>query len=100
MSMTDPIADLLTRIRNANMRRLSHVSVPSTKIKQNIVGLLQDEGFIEAWEMKDQKDSFPEIQIKLKYMKNGNPVMRKIYRESKPGLRLYLKANSIKPVLG
>ncbi|SVD22797.1 uncharacterized protein METZ01_LOCUS375651, partial [marine metagenome] len=49
MSMTDPIADLLTRIRNANLRKLNHVSVPSTKIKENIVALLKEEGFVEDW---------------------------------------------------
>ena len=100
MSMTDPIADLLTRIRNANMRKMSGVSIPSSKIKQNIVELLKEEGFIENWQLKEQEGSFPELQVKLKYMKDGAPVIRKIQRESKPGLRLYFKGRETKSVLG
>ena len=98
--MTDPIADLLTRIRNANLRKLNHVSVPSTKIKENIVALLKDEGFVEDWKKKEEEGSFPELLIQLKYMKNGDSVIRKIRRDSKPGLRLHLKARAIKPILG
>ena len=98
--MTDPIADLLTRIRNANLRKLNHVSVPSTKIKENIVALLKEEGFVEDWQKKEEEGSFPELLIQLKYMKNGNPVIRKIRRDSKHGLRLHLKAKTIKPILG
>ena len=98
--MTDPIADLLTRIRNANLRKLSHVSVPSTKIKENIVALLKEEGFVEDWQKKEEEGFFPELLIQLKYMKNGDSVIRKIRRDSKPGLRLHLKARAIIPILG
>ena len=63
MSMTDPIADMLTRIRNANMRRSSEVVIPSSKIKKSIAEILKDEGFIEDWEVSSDEDSFPEIKL-------------------------------------
>ena len=99
MSMTDPIADMLTRIRNANMRGSSEVVIPSSKIKKSIAEILKDEGFIEDWEFSSEEDSFPEIKLHLKYLNDGQPVIRKIKRESKPGLRVYLKSNDAKPVL-
>ena len=99
MSMTDPIADMLTRIRNANMRGSSEVVIPSSKIKKSIAKILKDEGFIEDWEVSSDEDSFPEIKLQLKYLNDGQPVIRKIKRESKPGLRVYLKSNDAKPVL-
>ena len=99
MSMTDPIADMLTRIRNANMRGSSEVVIPSSKIKKSIAEILKDEGFIEDWKVSSDEDSFPEIKLQLKYLNDGQPVIRKIKRESKPGLRIYLKSNDAKPVL-
>ena len=99
MSMTDPIADMLTRIRNANMRGSSEVAIPSSKIKKSIAEILKDEGFIEDWEVSSDEESFPEIKLQLKYLNDGQPVIRKIKRESKPGLRVYLKSNDAKPVL-
>ena len=99
MSMTDPIADMLTRIRNANMRRSSEVAIPSSKIKKSIAEILKDEGFIEDWEVSSDEDSFPEIKLQLKYLNDGQPVIRMIKRESKPGLRVYLKSIDAKPVL-
>ena len=97
--MTDPIADLLTRIRNANMRKLNFVNAPATIMKKNIVLILHKEGFIDSFSLEN-KNKFSEIKIKLKYLQNGNPVIRNIQRESKPGLRLYLKSTQIKPILG
>ena len=71
MSMTDPIADMLTRIRNANMRGSSEVAIPSSKIKKSIAEILKDEGFIEDWEVSSDEDSFPEIKLQLKYLNDG-----------------------------
>ena len=73
MSMTDPIADMLTRIRNANMRGSSEVVIPSSKIKKSIAEILKDEGFIEDWEVSSDEDSFPEIKLQLKYLNDGQP---------------------------
>ncbi len=97
--MTDPIADLLTRIRNANQRKLRDLKVPSSRMKLSIVKLLNDEGFIQDWKL-DESGKFPVIRIWLKYLDSGEPVIRRIQKESKPGLRLYVKARETKPVLG
>ena len=97
--MTDPIADMLTRIRNANMRRSGEVSIPSSNIKKGIAEILKNEGFIQDWEYLESEDKFPEIKLQLKYLNDGQPVIRRIKRESKPGLRIYLKSNDAKPVL-
>ena len=99
MSMTDPIADMLTRIRNANMRGSSEVVIPSSKIKKSIEEILKDEGFIEDREVSSDEDSFPEIKLQLKYINDCQPLIRKIKRESKTGLSVYLKSNDAKPVL-
>ena len=95
--MSDPIADLLTRIRNANMRKILSLKMPSSKIRLNIVEVLKDEGFIVNWEL-DEKGKFPELRIWLKYV-DELPVIRKITRISKPGLRLYSKGKDCKPIL-
>jgi len=97
MSMSDPIADLLTRIRNANMRKKESLEMLSSKMKLNIVKVLKDEGFIVNWEL-DEKGKFPELRIWLKYV-DDLPVIRKITRISKPGLRLYSKGKDCKPRL-
>ena len=97
MSMSDPIADLLTRIRNANMRNKKSLEILSSKMKLNMVKVLKDEGFIVNWELVE-KGKFPELRIWLKYVGNV-PVIRKITRISKPGLRLYSKGKGCKPVL-
>ncbi len=97
MSMSDPIADLLTRIRNANMRKKPNLAMLSSKMKVNIAKVLKDEGFISDWEMNEE-NKFPELKIHLKYI-DGEPVIRNIKRISKPGLRLYTKSSECKPVL-
>ena len=97
MSMSDPVADLLTRIRNSNMRKKKSLVLLSSKIKLNIVRVLKEEGFISNWEL-DEKGKFPQLTIWLKYMDNF-PVIRKITRVSKPGLRLYKKGKDCKPIL-
>ena len=97
MSMNDPVADLLTRIRNANMRKKVSLVLLSSNIKLNIVKVLKEEGFISNWEL-DEKGKFPQLTIWLKYVDNF-PVIREITRTSKPGLRIYKKGNDCKPIL-
>ncbi len=97
MSMNDPIADLLTRIRNANMRKKVSLEILSSKIKISILEVLKEEGFISNWQL-DEKNVFPKIKIWLKYVDNL-PVIREIKRVSKPGLRLYSKGKDCKPIL-
>ena len=97
MSMSDPVADLLTRIRNANMRKKESLVLLSSKIKLNIVKVLKEEGFILNWEL-DEKGKFPKLTIWLKFVDNF-PVIREITRASKPGLRLYKKGKDCKPIL-
>ena len=95
--MSDPVADLLTRIRNANMRNKDSLELLSSILKLNIVKVLKDEGFITNWEL-DEKGKFPQLRIWLKYV-DDIPVIREIKRISKPGLRLYTKGKDCKPVL-
>jgi len=87
MSMSDPIADFLTRIRNAQMAQLPNVSCPSSKIKEAISKVLQDEGYITGYAIKDE-DGKPTINVELKYFQ-GRPVIEEIKRVSRPGLRSY-----------
>jgi small subunit ribosomal protein S8 len=87
MSMTDPIADMLTRIRNAQMVGKTVVDMPSSKLKSSIAQVLKDEGYIEGFAVRE-KDGKPELEISLKYYA-GQPVIEKIERVSRPGLRIY-----------
>ncbi|KRK22383.1 30S ribosomal protein S8 [Apilactobacillus kunkeei DSM 12361 = ATCC 700308] len=96
--MTDPIADLLTRIRNANMARHDSVEVPASKIKNNIAEILKREGFVRDVEyVEDDKQGV--IRVFLKYGKNNERVITGLKRISKPGLRSYVKSDSIPKVL-
>lgn len=97
MTMTDPIADLLTRIRNANTARHESLEVPASNIKKEIVEILKSEGFIKDVEyIEDNKQGI--IKIFLKYSK-GERVIKGIKRISKPGLRVYAKASELPKVL-
>jgi len=87
MSMSDPIADLLTRIRNAQMAGLTSVSCPSSKIKQAILEVLKQEGYITGFSVNDDMVK-PELTVELKYF-NGKPVIEELRRGSRPGLRQY-----------
>ena len=87
MSMSDPIADFLTRIRNAQMAQLPNVSCPSSKIKIAISKVLQDEGFIDGYDVAEE-DGKAIINVDLKYFQ-GKPVIEEIRRVSRPGLRDY-----------
>ena len=96
---TDPIADMLTRIRNANTVSHATVEVPASKLKVQLAKLLKEEGFIADYEVKEE-GNFKVIVITLKYEANGKPVITKLQRVSKPGLRHYSKAKNLEKVLG
>jgi len=93
---SDPIADLLTRIRNGAQARLASVEVPHSKIKVDICRILQEEGYIKGYEITSES-RFPAIRIEMRYDKK-KPVIKKIARVSKPGLRVYKPADDLKPV--
>jgi small subunit ribosomal protein S8 len=98
MVMTDPIADLLTRIRNANMVRHEKLEVPASKIKKEIADILKREGFVRDVEfIEDNKQGM--IRIFLKYGANNERVITGLKRISKPGLRVYAKADEVPRVL-
>ena len=99
MAMTDPIADMLTRIRNANTVKRETVNVPASKLKIELAKLLKAEGFIADYEVKEE-GKFKVITITLKYDAAGKPVITKLERISKPGLRNYSKAKDLPKVLG
>ncbi len=96
MSMSDPIADLLTRIRNAQMVAKTSVRVPSSKVKVAIAQVLQDEGYVDSFKV-NSVDGKPELEITLKYYA-GRPVIERIERVSRPGLRVYRGSSSIPQV--
>lgn len=98
MSMTDPIADMLTRIRNAQMASKKEVTMPSSKVKANIAKVLQDEGYITAFNVAEV-DGKSNLTIALKYFE-GKPVISEINRVSRPGLRVYKSADELPRVIG
>ncbi len=99
MVMTDPIADFLTRIRNANMIKHDTVEVPASKIKINIAEILKSEGFIKDYEViEDSKQGI--IRMFLKYSANEQKVISGLKRISKPSLRVYCKKDEVPRVLG
>ncbi|RBW67769.1 30S ribosomal protein S8 [Bacillus taeanensis] len=99
MVMTDPIADMLTRIRNANTVRHEKLEVPASKIKREVAEILKREGFVRDVEfVEDSKQGI--IRIFLKYGSNNERVITGLKRISKPGLRVYAKANEVPRVLG
>jgi small subunit ribosomal protein S8 len=99
MSMTDPIADLLTRIRNAYMAKHRKVEVPASKMKLAIVKILKDEGYVDGFE-KIEGEHQGSIQIQLKYRSDGSRAITGLERVSKPGRRIYRGKAEIPPVLG
>ena len=96
---TDPIADMLTRIRNANIVSHEKVEVPSSKLKIELAKLLKEEGFITDYNVKED-GKFKVLEITLKYDAKNKPVITKLERISKPGLRNYSKAKNLPKVLG
>lgn len=100
MVVTDPIADYLTRIRNAQMAGHQVVTIPSSKLKKSLTEILYSNGFIHRYKFDDQDGPQGSISIALKYLKPGNePVIRSMKRVSKPGLRIYKKAADIPKVI-
>ena len=94
MSFTDPIADMITRIRNAQLRTLNSVSIPSSKFRAKILDVLKEEGYISDYKFLSDAKNKGSLIINLKY-NNGLPVIKEIRRISKPGRRIYTKADSI-----
>ena len=95
--MNDPIGDMLTRIRNSQMRGKSTVVTPASKLRAWVLDVLQDEGYIRGYEKVTGADGHPAIEISLKYF-DGVPVIREVKRVSKPGRRVYLGVNDIPTV--
>jgi small subunit ribosomal protein S8 len=99
MTMTDPIADMLTRIRNALMARHPSADVPASKMKVALAGILKDEGYIADYEaIEDRKQGI--LRVRLKYGPDGDSVITGLERVSRPGRRVYCNAAEIPPVLG
>ncbi|PIE01541.1 MAG: 30S ribosomal protein S8 [Acidobacteria bacterium] len=99
MSVTDPIADLLTRIRNGHMAKHEKVDLPFSKLKYKIVRILKEEGYIKNFKEIDVKGAFPIIRVYLKYQPNGKPLINGLQRVSKPGRRVYRGKDEIPEVL-
>ena len=97
--MTDPIADMLTRIRNAVQVERPFVDIPSSRVKRGIADVLKREGFIWDWKEVEEKP-VNQLRLELKYGPNGERVIQDIKRKSKPGRRLYSHSKELKPVLG
>ncbi len=98
---TDPIADMLTRIRNANMVALTEVDMPSSNLKVELAKLLKAEGYVEDYAVVEKEGSaFKTLKVTLKYDEKSKPVISNLKRVSRPGLRNYCKAKNIPQVLG
>jgi small subunit ribosomal protein S8 len=97
MSMNDPLGDMLTRIRNAQMRRKSKVSTPGSRLRQNVLDVLQQEGYIRGYSTTEFGNGRTEFEIELKYFE-GAPVIREVKRVSKPGRRVYTAVDAMPKV--
>ena len=93
MTINDPIADALTRIRNANLAKHESVTMPSSKLKEELIKVLKSEGYVDSY-CVEEKDGFKYLKIDLKYI-NGSSVISGLKRISKPGLRVYSKAKNM-----
>jgi small subunit ribosomal protein S8 len=94
MSMTDPLGDLFSRIRNAQMRNKSKISTPGSKMRARVLEVLKNEGYIRGYSSVEHKDGRSEFEIELKYF-DGAPVIREIERVSKPGRRVYASVKAL-----
>jgi small subunit ribosomal protein S8 len=94
MSMTDPLGDMLTRIRNAQQAHKPTVAAPASKIRANVLEVLKREGYIRGFTREDVRPGVAELKIELKYV-DGEPVIREISRISKPGRRIYSKIGDL-----
>lgn len=99
MTMTDPVADMLTRVRNASLAHHETTAMPSSKIKVNLAKVLEQEGYISGYSV-EQTEPQPTLTIRLKYGPNRERVITGLRRISKPGLRVYVKRTEIPRVLG
>lgn len=97
MSVNDPIGDMLTRIRNAQERGKSKVSIPHSKLRENVLNVLQGEGFIRGFAVVQLGNNKAEIEVELKYF-DGAPVIRELNRVSKPGRRVYASVGTLPTV--
>jgi small subunit ribosomal protein S8 len=97
MSISDPLGDMITRIRNAQMRNRSKVTSPASKLRQSVLDVLQSEGYIRGYSSVDYGDGKSELEIELKYF-DGEPVIRQIQRVSKPGRRVYSSVKTLPTV--
>jgi small subunit ribosomal protein S8 len=94
MSMTDPLGDMLTRIRNAQLRRRNSVQTPGSRLRANVLDVLKSEGYIRDYSTADYGNGRTEFTIELKYYE-GEPVIRRINRVSKPGRRVYASVDKM-----
>ena len=94
MTFVDPIGDMITRIRNAQMRLLNNVRIPSSKFREKILDVLKQEGYIADYKLLSDSNNKGSLSVDLKY-NNGLPVIKEIKRVSKPGRRIYVRATSI-----
>jgi len=99
MTMTDPVADMLTRVRNASLAHHDSTEMPSSKIKVNLAKVLEQEGYIEGYSVEPTEPQ-PTLTVRLKYGPNRERVITGLRRISKPGLRVYVKRTEIPRVLG
>ncbi len=97
--MTDPVADMLTRIRNAVGRGYLVVDVPASVLKRSIAGILQDEGFIDGFGLVSDA-AHPTLRLRLRYLRNGEPIIKGLKRISKPGKRVYIGHRDVPAVMG
>ena len=98
MTLTDPIGDMFSRIRNGQMRSLNSVNIPSSNFRKNILEILKNEGYIKDYFIEKTINNKITLKINLKYFE-GSPVIKEIKRISKPGRRVYSRANSIPRVM-
>ncbi len=99
MTMTDPLGDMLARIRNGHMRGKTRIHCPASRLKENVLGVLKREGYIRDWRREGLETSRPELVIELKYFE-GEPVIREIGRVSTPGRRIYSSVRDMPRVYG
>ena len=95
--VNDPVGDMIARIKNAAMRKRGKVSTPASKLRQRVLDVLQDEGYIRGYSLVQKPGEFPEFEIELKYF-DGEPVIAEIARVSKPGRRVYSSIKDLKPI--
>ncbi|MEL7544147.1 MAG: 30S ribosomal protein S8 [Pseudomonadota bacterium] len=98
MPVSDPIGDMLTRIRNAQMRRKAKVVMPASKLRARVLDVLTSEGYIRGYAEMETKGAQPELEVELKYH-NGDPVIKSLKRVSKPGRRVYSPVKDIPTVM-